>query len=114
MKLMTLKSAEIKNIIAKGLENILTNEGFIYHKGMNEFRCDKGDFVFIFNLLQSSWSDHHSIDVRLAISQKKIESILENIIGKQRHRLTFFREIARIFNSPEGREIINGNMAILP
>lgn len=113
MKLMTFKANEIKEKIAIELGDKLSKEGFIYKKTRNEFRCQRGDYTYIFILEQLSWSDHHSVDVRLAISQKQIETILEKIIGKLRHKYTFWRDIARIYKSPDGRQIINGNLAIL-
>jgi len=113
MKLITFKANEIKEKIAFELRDKLSKDGFIYNKTKNEFKCQKGDYTYIFNLLQTSWSDHHSVDVRLAISQKQIETILENIIGKLRYKYTFWRDIARIYKSPDGRQIVNGNLAIL-
>src|ERR1700722_2850299 len=113
MKLMTFKTKEIKELIAKRLGIALARDGFIYNKTLNEFRCVKGDYTYIFNLLQNSWSDHYSIDVRLALSQKEIESILENIIGKLRHKYTFWRELGRIYKSPDGRQVVNCNLAII-
>jgi hypothetical protein len=113
MKIMTFKGNEIKEKIAVQLENKLTKDGFIYKKTMNEFLCKKDDYKYMFILEQLSWGDHYSIDVRLAISQKQIETILEKIIGKLRFKYTFWQDLARIYKSPDGRQIVNGNLAIL-
>ena len=110
---MTFKANEIKDKIALRLGDKLAIDGFIYKKTRNEFICQKGDYNYLFILEQLSWSDHYSVQVRLAISQKQIETILERIIGKQRHKYTFVRDIARIYKSPDGRQIVNGNLAIL-
>lgn len=113
MKLMTLKATKIREKIALKLGEKLAEDGFIYKKTMNEFRCQREDYTNMFILEQLSWSDHHSVDVRLAISQREIETILEKIIGKLRYKYTFWREIGRIYKSPDGRQIVNGNLAIL-
>jgi hypothetical protein len=112
MKLMTIKSNDIKEKIALQFGNRLSKEGFIYKKTMNEFRHQKGDFTDIFNIEQVAWSNSHSLDVRLYISQKQIEAILELIIGKQRHKITIGQELGRIYKSPDGRKIVNGDLVI--
>lgn len=112
MKLITFTARSIKESIALQLGEKLKLDGFTYKKASNEFICKKGDFTYFFNLLQTSWSDHHSIDVRLYISQKSIEDIYEKIVGKS-HKLTIGNEIGRIYKSPDGREIINGDLHIL-
>lgn len=112
MKLMTLKSNDIKEKIAIQFGDKLSKEGFVYKKTMNEFRCIKGDFAYIFNIEQVAWSNSHSLNVRLYISQKKVEDILEKIIGKLRYRKTMGQEIGRIYKSPDGRAVVNGDMTI--
>jgi hypothetical protein len=71
---------------------------------MNEFVVQKGDFTYVININQVSWSTSHSLDVRLRISQKKIETILELILGKQRHKKQW-DEISDVFTKVqmEGR-----------
>lgn len=112
MKLITFTAKNIKETISLQLGEKLIADGFVYKKTNNEFICKHGGFTYIFNLLQSSWSDHHSLDVRLYISQKDIEDIYEKIIGKS-HKLTIGNEIGRIFRSPDGREVINADLSIL-
>lgn len=112
MKIMTLKSNDIKEIIALQFGDKLSKQGFVYKKTTNEFRCIKGDFTYIFNIEQVPWSNSYSLNVRLYISQKKIEDILERIIGKLRYRKTIGQEIGRIYKSPDGRVVVNGDMTI--
>jgi len=112
MKLITSRSKEIKAEIGLQLSEKLRGNGFVYKKTNNEFVSSKIDCTFIFNMLLTAWSDHFSLDVRLYVSHKKVESIYENIIGKS-HRLTIGNTIDRIFKSPDGREITNGDMSIL-
>jgi hypothetical protein len=112
MELITKKADQIKEEIAKQLKNVFWKDGFVYKKTMNEFKSQKGDYAYIFNIDQVAWSHHYSLDVRLYISQKQIENILERIIGKLRHHLTLGRGIDRIYKSPDGRKVINGNLSI--
>lgn len=109
---MILKAPEIKEKIAIPLIGKLSTDGFVYKKTTNEFVCRKGDYSYIFNLEQVAWTDSYSIDVNLYISQKQIEGILEKIIGKLRHKITLGQEIGRIYKSPDGREVINGDLPI--
>lgn len=37
---------------------------------------------------------------------------MEKIIGKLRHKLTLGQELDRIYKSPDGREVVNGDLAI--
>lgn len=111
MKQLTIKVKEVKELIASGLQNKLSSDGFIYKKGGNQFEKINGDYTLIFNLLVTAWSDHFSIDVRLYVSQKEIESIYEDIVGKS-HKLTLGNTIDRINASPNGREVVNGNLTI--
>lgn len=110
---MTYKANEIKEKIALQLEDRLAKDRFVYKKTKNEFKNQIGDYIYMFILEQVSWSDHYSIKVNLAISQNKIEAILEKIIGKFRHQYTFWQDIARVYKSPDGRQVVNGNLAIL-
>jgi hypothetical protein len=112
MKLITLKANQIKQEIALKLNDLFFNEGFVYKKTTNEFRLSKGDYTYIFFIEQVAWTNSFSINVHLYISQKQIESILEKIIGKQRHKLTFIQDIGRIYKSPDGRKIFNGDLSI--
>ena len=111
MKGLTLKSKQIKELIFYGLMDLFLKEGFIYKKTHNQFEKIQTDYSFIFNFLMTSWSNHFSIDIRLYVSQKEIESIYESIIGKS-HKLTIGNTIDRIYASPNGREVINGNLTI--
>jgi hypothetical protein len=112
MKLMTFTTKDIKENIALQLGENLKQDGFTYKKVKNEFICKRGDFTFIFNLLQTTWSDHYSLDVRLYISVHSIEDIYEKILSKT-HRLTIGNEIGRIYNSSDGRQVENGDLHIL-
>lgn len=112
MNLMTLKANDIKEKIALQLAEKLSKDAFVYKKTTNEFRCQKEGFTYIFNIEQVAWSNSHSLDVHLYVSQKQIEAILESIIGKQRHKITLGQELGRIYKSPDGREVINGNLSI--
>ncbi|MHA4810292.1 hypothetical protein ACX0G9_19420 [Flavitalea flava] len=112
MKLMNLKSNDIKEKIALQFGDKLSKEGFVYKRAMNEFRCRKGDFTYIFNIEQVAWSNSYSLNVRLYISQKEIEDILERIIGKLRYRKTLGQELGRIYKSQDGREVVNGDLVI--
>lgn len=109
---MIFKSKEIKDKIAFLLGGYLTPDGYTYEKGKNEFVSNSGDFLSFFNMLLSSGSDHYSISVRLYISQKEIEKIYEQVLGKS-HGLTMGNTIERICKSPDGKEVYNGDMSIL-
>jgi len=113
MALITKKAKEIKEIVSLGLDKVFSEEGFKFNKSSNEFRMQSEGFLSIFNMEQVAWSDHFSINVNLWISQKDIERILEKIIGRTRHKITLGDDIARISKSPDGRKIVNGNLAIL-
>jgi len=109
---MNIKSKEIKVKIAKGLESQLGQNNFVYRKTNNEFVSELPELCFIFNMLLTAWSDHYSLDIRLYISHKKVEKIYESIVGKS-HKLTIGNTIERIYKSPDGKQIVNGNMTIL-
>ena len=104
-KPITIKANELKEIIAAQLSNEFEKDGFTFKKSTNEFKHQDGDYTYSFYIEQLSWSGSHSINVHLRISQKKIESILEKILGKQRHKITMGRDIGDIYKSPDGREL---------
>lgn len=109
---MDFKSKEIKEKIASEFGSFLSQDNFLYKKTSNEFVREENDFSNIFNMLLTAWSDHYSLDVRLYISHKRIEKIFESIVGKS-HKLTMGNTIERIAKSPDGRQVVNGNMYIL-
>jgi hypothetical protein len=111
MKILTIKAKEVKEAIASGLGNKFKRDGFVYKKTINQFEKIQGDFTSIFNILITAWSSCYSIDVRLYISQKQIEKIYENIVGKSQ-KLTIGNTINRIYASPDGRKVVNGNLVI--
>lgn len=111
MKILTIKAKEVKESIASGLMKVFLPDGFNYKKTNNQFEKIKGDYTSIFNLLITGWSNHFSIEVRLYISQKQIEKIYETIVGKS-HKLTLGNTINRIYASPDGREVVNGNLSV--
>lgn len=111
MKILTVKAKEVKETIASGLKEDFVKEGFVYKKTDNQFEKKQGDYTSIFNILITAWSSHFSIEVRLYISQKQIENIYETIIGKS-HKLTLGNTLNRIYASPDGREVVNGNLSI--
>ncbi len=110
---MALKAQEVKDGIAAGLSLQMIGEGFSYKKKSNEYQCIEGDFIFSFCIDQLRWSDHYSIDVRLEISQKNVEDILQKIIGKQRFRMTMGNNIGQIKLSPDGRKYIAGGLQFI-
>src|SRR5690606_26165865 len=112
VQVMNFNSKGIKDKISSGLSRFLKQERFLYKKTRNEFVRVEGELSFIFNMLFSAWSDHYSISVRLYISHKKVEKIFEQILGKS-HSLTLGNTIERITKSPDGRRVVNGDMAIL-
>lgn len=111
MKILTLKAKQVKELIAFGLTDIFVQDGFTYKKTINQFEKTQGDYTFIFNILITAWSSCSSISVRLYVSQRKIEAIYEKIVGKS-HKLTIGNTIDRIYASPDGREVVNGDLAI--
>lgn len=111
MKILTLKTKEVKESIATGLMKTLIPEGFLFKKTSNQFEKVQGDYTSIFNILITAWGNCYSIEVRLYISQKQIEHIYESIVGKS-HRLTLGNTIDRIYSSPDGRKVVNGNLGI--
>lgn len=112
MKSITLKTASIKETTALQFGRTISKDEFVYKKTSNEFRHQKGDFTYVFNIEQVAWSDTYSLRIRIYISQKKIEDTLEKIIGKLRHKITIGNNIGRIYKSPDGREVVNGDLSI--
>jgi len=112
MKLMSLKSKEIKEKLAQHLSYHIASDGFVYKKGKNEFINSYGEMRYIFNMLLTAWSDHYSISVRLNISQENIEEIYERILGKS-HRLTIENTIERIYVGFGGKWLKNADMSII-
>ncbi len=112
MKSITLKAANVKETISVQFGEKILSEGFSYKKAGNEFRRQNESYTYIFNIDQAAWIDSYSLHVRLYISQKQIEDTLEKIIGKLRHKLTIGNDIGRIYKSPDGREIVNGDLSI--
>jgi hypothetical protein len=110
---MNFISKEIKEKISNELGDFLNKDKFIYKKTNNEFVRDANEVSFIFNMLLTAWSDHYSLDVRLYISYKKVENIFEDILEKKSYRLTIGDNIERIFKSPDGKQVVQGNMSIL-
>lgn len=110
---MNLRSSkDIKEEIAIKLNKKLQEFGFVYKKSNNEFVCVKENCSLIFNVLQTAWTAHYSLSVRLYISNKEVEKVYEKVFGKS-HKLTIGNTIERISKSPDGRIVVNGNMAIL-
>jgi hypothetical protein len=109
---MVSKSKEIKEKIALLLNDLLKQNGFVYKKTNNEFIRSENDCLFIFNMLLTAWSGYYSLEVRLYICQKKVEKIYEEVIGKS-HKLTIGNSIERISKSSDGKDVVNGDMAIL-
>lgn len=107
---MALKAQEVKDRISAGLTLKLITEGYTYKKSTNEYKYNNGDYTYFFRIEQVQWSDHYTINIDLRISHKKIEDIVEKILGKQRHKFTIGAEIGRIKLSPDGRKIINGGL----
>jgi hypothetical protein len=110
---VSLKSQEIKDRISSELNLKFITEGFTYKKSSNDFKRSVGNYTYFFCIDQLAWSDHFSINVRIYISQKHIEDILEKILGKQRNRLTLGGNIATIKFSPDGRAIVNESLGII-
>lgn len=110
---MALKAQEVKDRIASGLTIQMIMEGFTYKKSTNEYKRTDGEFTYFFRIEQLLWSDHYSIDVQLEISQKQVESLVEKILGKQRHKFTIGADVGRIRLSPDGRRIVNGNLQFI-
>ncbi|MDX1954843.1 MAG: hypothetical protein SFU20_04865 [Chitinophagaceae bacterium] len=108
-----MKIQEIKNRISVELNFKLITEGFVYKKSTNEFRRSTGSHTYIFSIDLLAWSDHYSINVRVYISERQVEDILEKILGKQRNRLTLGGDIATIKFSPDGKKVINQTLAII-
>lgn len=111
MKILTLKTKEVKELIATGLMEKFIQQGFVYKKTINQFEKMQAGNTSIFNILITAWSKHFSIDVRLYISQKKIEEIYESSVGKS-HKITIGNTIERINASPDGRAVVNGDLVI--
>ncbi|MBO9567170.1 MAG: hypothetical protein J7621_30635 [Niastella sp.] len=112
MKLLSYKAKDIKNLIALQLGPKMNQASFFHKKTNNEFVYTGVEYDYIFNMLLTQWSDHYSLDVRLWIRQKKVEKLLQSILGK-RHDVTIGNTIERIFFSPDGREVKNGSLGIL-
>lgn len=110
---MILKAQEIKDKISAELNLKLITEGFVYKKSSNEFKRSDINHTYFFCIDQLAWSDHFSINVRLYISEKRIENILEKILGKRRHQFTLGGDIATIKFSPDGKEVVNQTLSII-
>jgi len=100
---MAVKAQEVKDRISAGLTLQMITEGFTYKKSTNEYKRIDGDYTYFFRIEQILWSDHYSIDVHLEVSLKKIEDVLQKIIGKQRFKKTIGNNIGQIKLSPDGR-----------
>ena len=110
MNEITLKSSGIKNYIVETFGTKIKKDGFAYKKTDNEFVLRDGDYKFIFNIELTAWSNGYQLNVKLIISQKQIEDILEAILGKQRHRVTLGQSmLERLYYSPDGRKNGNGD-----
>lgn len=106
---MNLRIDDIKQRIKNDFGSYTIGDGFIYKKTANEFIKIEGDFKCIINICPVSWSSSYSVNMKLRISQKRVEDILEKILGKQRHRLTFHEDMLEtIYYSPDGRKIVKG------
>jgi hypothetical protein len=106
---MNLRIDDIKKFIQNDFGSYIIDDGFVYKKTANEFIKIVGDFNYIINIWPVSWSSSYSVDMKLRISQRRVEDILEKILGKQRHRLTFSQDmLERIYYSPDGRKIVKG------
>lgn len=102
-----LKVKDVNDYILANFEPFMKKHGFVYKKTDAQFIRDDGLCSYLYNLIITSWSQSISVSIFLYISHKKIEDVFENILGKQRHRLTIGQEmIERIYYSPDGR--ING------
>jgi hypothetical protein len=108
-----LKIHEIKNRISSELNSKFIQDGFKYIKSSNEFKCIVGHYTYFFSIDVLAWSDHYSVNVRLYVSEDRIEDVLEKILGKQRHRLTMGGDIGRIRFSPDGREVVNMSLSFI-
>jgi len=105
MKEITLKSSDIKNYILETFGTKIKIDGFAYKKTDNEFVLIDGDYKFIINIELTAWSTSYQLNVKVIISQKQIEDILESILGKQRHRITLGQSmLERLYYSPDGRK----------
>lgn len=113
IKCLTLKAQEIKDRISSELNLKFVTEGYTYKKSTNEFKRSIGNYTYFFSIDQLAWSDHFSINVRINISERRIEDILEKILGRQRHRLTLGGDIATIKFSPDGRKVVNQSLSII-
>ncbi len=69
MKLITLKSDEIKQKISLALISTLSKDGFVYKKTLNEFKYQKEDFTYTFFIEQVAWSTSFSLDIHLYVSR---------------------------------------------
>ncbi len=112
MGTLTIKAKDLKEIMANKFGEIVSKDNFVYNKSMNEFRRRNGEFIYIFNIEQVAWSSSFSFHIKLYVSQRRISEIIEKILGKQRHKITIGCDIERIYKSPDGRQVINGNLSI--
>jgi len=107
-----VKSNEVKKKIFNNIKEFFLQDGFVYKKTLNEFTHQIDDYSYIYNIHQVSWGNRFSLHVNLGLSQKQIEDIIEKILGKRQDRLTFWRDIGDIAASPDGREVVNGNLSL--
>lgn len=108
---MNLKSNGLKEKIALGVSKELITGGFIYKKAKNEFILSRLGLSFIFNILQTAWSNHFTLSLRLYISHTPVEAVYKNILGHS-DGLTIGNTLERISKSPDGKQIVNGSMFI--
>lgn len=109
---MLSENKVIKSKLSIQLLELIKEDHFVYNMKKNEFVSKKGKVSFILNMILTKWTNYYSLSIRLYISHNIVEDIYENILGKS-HRYTIGNTIERISKSPDGREIINGNMEIL-
>jgi len=110
---MSVKVQDIKERISRALNSRLLPEGFVFKKTSNSFSRSVGNYTHVFVIDVLSWSDHFSIDVRIYISEKAIENLLEKIIGKQRYSFTLGGDIGKLQFSHNGKEPIHRSLSII-
>lgn len=68
MGILTLKTKNVKEVIANRLGEKLGKNGFIYKKANNEFRHQKEDYLYIYYIDQIAWNNSFSLHVKLQIT----------------------------------------------
>ena len=110
MKVISVK--DLKSKIDGYLSDYLKNDGYLHNKSKGWFEAHSGKFRYIFYPVYTKWSDHIAIHLNIYLELTEVEQVFKQILGKSNF-LTMGNDIGVIYNSDDGRKVINRGMPIL-